>query len=125
MNERDEKILALYHQGKMIKDIAAAVGMAPNSMPAILRRLGIERPTKPQKRWRGKPDQKQKIRELWDQGLHAIEIAERLSIERGTVDGILSALKIRDPSQHRIQYSTAAGGGSGRHGFRGNMARRT
>lgn len=125
MDDRDTKILRLYGEGKMMKEIATAVGMAPNSIVSVLRRLGVERPTKPQKRWRGREDDTDQVHALWDQGLCATQIAERLGCKRGHVDDVLLRLGVRAGEAPRHRYDSAAVGGSGRSGFRGNMARRT
>lgn len=123
--DRDTEVLRLYRDGKMMKEIAAAVGMAPNSIVGILRRLGIERPSKPQKRWRGKEDDTDQIAALWDQGLCLTQIAERLSCRVSHVNSVLIALKVRAGQSPRHRYDASAPGGSGRKGFAGNMARKT
>ncbi len=123
MTDRDTKILELYQSGLLIKAIAAEVGMAPNSIGSILKRLGVTRPTKPQKRWRGRPDDENIICELWKQGLCVSQISERLGTSFPVINRILSAKKIRTgPPRHR--YDSAVGGGSGKDGFAGNMARK-
>lgn len=104
VTERDQTILTLYGQGAMMKDIAAAVGMAANSIVSVLRRHGIDRPNKPQKRWRGKPEIKDSVAKLWAEGLCASQIAERLQEGRVTVDKCLSDLGIRDCDHPRHRY---------------------
>ena len=124
MSERDATILKLYQSGLLIKDIAREVGMAPNSLVGILRRLGVERPAKPQRRWRNAPDLTKEIAELWGLGLCASQIKERLSCSQSVVDNTLTKLKVRTSSP-RVRYDSAAGGGSGRSGFAAAMARKT
>ena len=124
-SERDAEILRLYHEGKMVKEIARAVGMAPNSMVGILRRLGIERPSKPQRLWHDRPDLTEEIGALWKAGLCATQIRERLSTTQGIVDAALLKLGLRSKNAPRHRYDGGAVGGSGRSGFAGSMARRT
>lgn len=125
VTDRDAKILDLYREGKMMKEIAAEVGMAANSIVSVLRRLGIERPTKPQKRWRDRPDDIDDVKALWNEGLCASQIAERLGRSQNTVQTILTSLKIRDAQHPRHRYDSATPGGSGRSGFAASMARKT
>ncbi len=108
-----------------MKEIASAVGMAPNSIVHVLRRHGIERPTKPQKRWRDRPDDTAKIHALWNEGLCASQIAERIGMSLQVVGGVLDAAKLRSREHPRQRYDQSATGGSGRSGFAGNMARKT
>jgi len=72
----DEKMLRLYAAGVKIKDIAGEIGLAANTVGQRLKRLGVERPTKPQKRWYEFDDAT--AVELWDHGLSTSAIAERL-----------------------------------------------
>lgn len=120
--ERDQAILQLYGEGVLIKDIAVLVGMAANSVGMVLRRLGVERPAKPQKRWFGKEDPTQRIIALWKEGLCASQIAERIGESRGVVGGVLMRSGIRK-GQIRHRYDGI--GGIGRHGRgdRGAFAR--
>ena len=115
----------MYAEGKMIKEIAAGVGMAANSIVSVLRRHGIERPTKPQKKWRGNGDLCHDVRGLWDLGLSASQIAERLNRPLTSVGSALSAAGIRDSEHPRHRYDSATPGGAGRSGFRGAVVRRT
>lgn len=123
--ERDSKILALYRDGKMMKEISAAVGMAPNSIVGVLRKLGVERPTKPQKRWRDREDQTAQILALWNDGLCCSQISERLNLNQKLVDNALTKAKVRAGKSSRYRYDQAAVGGTGRSGFAAAMARKT
>jgi hypothetical protein len=123
--ERDAKILRLYNEGRKVEDIAVAVDMASNSVGRILRGLGIKRPSKPQKRWGGREDKTKKIVALWDQGLCASQIAERLAETMPTVNYALRKSGIRRRQQPRHRYDSATPGGSGRSGFAASMARKT
>ena len=121
---RKAAILALYNGGALVKDIAVSVGLSAQFVGALLKRYGVDRPTKPQKRPLGKPDPREKILLLWAKGLSAEHISERLQVRRRTVDYILSAEKVRAGKPRRISYADV-GGGSGRSGFAANQARRT
>lgn len=122
---RDAEILRLYHDGALLKDIAKAVGVAPNTISVILPRLGIARPTKLQKRWRDRPDETSKILALWESGLCVSQIAERIGGNWHSVENVIKRLKCRKPGTIRHRYDNAAVGGSGRDGFAANMARKT
>lgn len=117
MTERDQTILQLYHAGTKLKDIAGKVGMAPNSIGQVLKRLGVERPSKPQKRWLGRDDQSENIIKLWQQGLCVTQIAERLQEGRMTVEHVLTKAGIRNSENPRHRYDGIGGGiGRGRGG---------
>lgn len=105
---RDAKIISLYGKGLLIKAIAAKVGMAPNSIGIILKRHGIERPTKPQKRWHGKQDITSDVQKLWNEGLCASQIAERLNDTRSAVDTVLGQLNVRSTATPRHRYDGVA-----------------
>lgn len=121
---RDQKILRLYGEGLLLKNIATQVGLSSHYIGVILRKHGIERPPKPQRRPGGGADPTPKVIELWGQGLCATQIAERLSITRRVVDLILRVAKVRAGKSPRHRYDSATPGGSGRSGFVGNMVRR-
>lgn len=74
---------------------------------------------------RDHPDQSDKIAALWDKGLCASQIAERLNVSRETIDLTLRAKGLTSASVRRTRYDGAGLGGSGRSGFAANMARRT
>ena len=65
---------------------------------------------------------KAKAIELWGLGLAQSQIAERLGVSRSAVGDYLSDIL---KTGHRVAYADCSGGGSGRSGFAGNMARRT
>ena len=125
MTERDSKILALYSEGRLIKDIAIAAGLAPNTIGNILRRNGVERPTKPQKMPRGAEKIDDRAVALWRQGLCVTQIAERMACSVAKVANILSSRHLLDKSARRNRYDGAAVGGSGRSGFAASFAKRT
>ena len=108
-----------------MKDIAVRVGMAANSIVVVLRRNGIDRPAKPQTRWRGAPDRSVDIIALWEKGLCVTQIAERIGVSKYTVDNAIRASGVRKGKPARFRYDSAVGGGSGASGFAGSMARRT
>jgi transposase-like protein len=126
MSDSEAKIVELYRAGWLIKNIAAEVGLAPNTTGQILKRLGFERPGKPQRLPGGRPDCSEQIKLLWEEGLCASQIKERLNVTRGIVDNTLTKLGVRVVDHPRHRYDgTGATGGSGRGGFAANMARRT
>lgn len=87
MTEREQTILRLYGEGKMIIEIAAEVGLAPNYTGQILKRLGVNRPSKPQKKV--KPVDHQGIIKCWDEGLSTSAIAERYGLNQRTIGAAL------------------------------------
>lgn len=126
MSERDQRILEMFNAGRMLKEIGPIVGLAPHSVGKILARLGVPRPTKPQRRWAGKPNRDEEIKALWSHGLCATQICERLSETRRCVDAAIRRLGLADRASPRQRYDgTGAVGGSGRSGFAANAARRT
>lgn len=89
LQDRNEKIITLYESGMLIKDIAKEVGMAPNSVGVILKRLGVDRPSKPQKKL--VEIDGDKVKTLYESGLSTSAIAERLSVtERMIADNLRS-----------------------------------
>jgi transposase len=99
---RDEQIIALYAGGMLIKHIAAQVGMAPNSVGQVLKRLGVERPSKPQKKVKSyNPDD---AVAMWDAGWSTSAIAERMRISQRRVAGILREAGRDIASARRHRY---------------------
>ena len=73
-NQRNKKIAELYLNGTKIKDIAAQLRIHKNTVMKALNSEGL---------WESKSSKK--IRELIDQGLSTIEIAEKLHYDEKTV----------------------------------------
>lgn len=107
MTERDAKILEMYQAGELIKSIAASVGMAPNSVGQVLKRLGVERPGKPQKRI--KQYDENLVIQLWDGGLSTSAIAERVKLSRVTVVGLLRLAGREVDAARRVRYDGEGG----------------
>lgn len=105
--DRDATILALYRQGLLLKVIAERVGMAPNSIGQVLKRHGIERPGKPQKK-RTHIDADSVV-SCWDAGRSTAAIAERFGVNRHHVIGILNAAGRNPRAAHRHRYDGAGG----------------
>lgn len=87
--ERNQEIVRRYHAGELLKDIAKSVGLRPHSVGQILKRLGIERPAKPQRK-RKAVDETIAV-QLWDRGLSVSAIAERFAVSQRFVADILKA----------------------------------
>lgn len=123
--QRDAEIVRMAAEGMLMKDIAVALGITPNYPGAILKRMGVERPSKPQRRPRDAVDPGA-IAKLWRSGLAVSAIAEALRMPTATVHRVLLKTGARSKgSAMRTRYDVGADGGSGRSGFAGNMARRT
>lgn len=128
IESRNARIRKLFDGGMLLKQIAVEVGMAPNSVGQILKRLGVERPSKPQKRWAGRESDDDKIKLLWSEGLCASQIAERIGVSRNAVSISLRALGLADKSAPRHRYDGIGGIGGGTRrssGRAANYARRT
>ena len=110
---RNALILKRYEEGLLIKDIAADVGMASNSIVGILRKMGVERPTKAQKRWGGGKDYTTAILDLWAKGLCASQIVERLQCGTAHVNTVLRTSGVRQGQAPRHRYDGI--GGIARH----------
>ena len=123
MTDRDQNILRRYQAGAKIKDIAAEVGMAANSVGQVLKRLGVERPSKPQKRWQGRDDQTEQIIALWKHGLCVGQIAERTRNSEEVVGRILSEAGLRSMANPRHRYDGIGGIGRGRSNGRQALQR--
>ena len=67
-------------------------------------------------------ERKAKAVELWGLGLAQSQIAERLGVSPKSVSDYLADIP---KTGYRVAYADCGGGGSGRSGFAGNMARRT
>lgn len=117
MTDRDARIAELYRSGMKIKDIAAEVAMAPNSVGVIIKRLGFERPSKPQKAWREYDDAA--IIAMWDAGCATGTIADRYQTNLQTIRRILKQHGIDIATARRTRFESEAGavykgGGLGR-----------
>lgn len=123
-DERYARIRQLYECGMLLKHIAADVGMAPNSVGVVLKKLGVERPSKPQKTL--KHIDPMSIKGAWDNGLAVSAIAERYSISDASVRSILKTNGIDVgslPPRRRFDGEAGHGGRSGNAFAR--IARRT
>ena len=109
---KDDEIKRLYGEGKLIKEIAGLVGLAPNSVGQALRRMGFERPGKPQPK-RHNIDERDVCR-LWDHGLSTSAIAERMRISQKYVGAILVKRGYDIASAHRMRSDYVAGSASRR-----------
>lgn len=107
MNSRDEKIMKLYGDGMLIKRIAVEVGMAANSVGQVLKRLGVERPSKPQKK--NNPVDDAKVVALWDDGLSVSAISERVGAGPAVVRSVLNAAGKDIKGARRVRYDGRAG----------------
>lgn len=124
-HERDRKICKLYGQGLLLKDIAERVGINPSSVGQALKRLGHERPTKPQKSVKlpSKSDLEPKIVEFWNHGLCCSQIAERLNASPSYIGSMLSKLGLLDPKNPRQRYDGIGGIGKPTRADKGAFAR--
>lgn len=125
---RNERILQLYRSGMLLKEIASEVDLKPHTVGGILKKLGVERPSKPQKRWNGRPDTSEKIADLWEHGLCASQIAERIGMSQCSVSQELTRMGLTSAKTPRHRYDGIGGiGGRGRadKGAFARMARRT
>ncbi len=99
MTDRDQAVLKLYQQGLMLKDIAPQVGLSANYVGVILKRLGVERPSKPQKSsFRASNGE---VVAGWEKGLSVSAIAERLGMSAANVSRILRDAGIKKTHRHR------------------------
>ena len=106
---RDEKIAELYRRGMLLKHIAEQVGMAPNSVGVILKKLGFERPSKPQRRVKAPADIDARAAELWGHGLNRGQIAERLGVNENLVSASLTKLGLTSTHAPRHRYDGIGG----------------
>lgn len=120
MGGRDDEIARLYASGKLIKEIATTVGMAPNSVGQALKRLGFSRPGKPQRKI--KDVDHDVICRLWDHGLSTAAIAERVQASRQHVASILVDRGYDIKAAHRQRFDGVAGSAS-RRGSGNSFAR--
>lgn len=123
--ERRARIARLYEGGMLIKDIAAEVGLAANTVGVIIKEMGYERPAKPQKRVKAVDDADQCAVLMWDQGYSTSAISERLRLCRASVRRALRDAG-RDIYSARRQRYDGVGGSARRSGNAfARIARRT
>jgi DNA-binding NarL/FixJ family response regulator len=122
-NPRDQRICELYEQGLLLKTIADRVGMAPNSIGTVLKKYGYERPAKPQKRVKLSDDAEELVAKLWNEGLCASQIAERLRVGQASVSIILTKLGLSSTNSPRHRYDGIGGIGSARREKSGALQR--
>lgn len=122
---KDDEIKRLYGEGKLIKEIAVLVGMAPNSVGQALKRMGFDRPGKPQRKKRDIDEQD--VCRLWSHGLSTSAIAERMRISQQSVGAILVKRGYDIASAHRRRFDSVEGSASrrGSGGAFARIARRT
>ena len=99
---KSERIAELYRAGMMLKDIAVAVNMAPNSVGCVLKRMGFDRPSKPQKKWYNIDERAVVAR--WNDGLSTSAIAERYAVSAALVVKTLVRNGINVKSANRRRY---------------------
>lgn len=107
MNPKHARIMELYGTGMLLKDIAADVGVAPNYVGVILKRLGVDRPSKPQKKRKSIDDAD--VVKLWDGGLSTSAIAERCGVPCPYVRSVLVRAGRDIKSVRRLRYDGRAG----------------
>lgn len=120
---RHRRICELYEQGLLLKTIAERVGMAPNSIGGVLKKYGYERPAKPQKRIKLPDDAEETVSSLWNDGLCASQIAERLGVGQGAVTAFLTKLGLTSRATRRHRYDGIGGIGSARREKSGALQR--
>lgn len=124
IEQRNARIRTLYDSGMLLKHIAAEVGIAPNYVGVILKKMGVERPSKPQKA--RKYVDATAVRKAWDDGLSVSAIAERYSVSDHLVRNALKAQGIDLASMPRRRRFDGEAGHGGRSGNAfARMARRT
>ncbi len=120
MRAVDAEILRLYGEGMLLKNIAARVGLKPHSVGQILKRLGVDRPSKPQKKI--VEIDETSVVEIWDRGWSVSAIAERFQVSDSTIRRIIiSSGRVLDG---RTRYD-GEGGSIHRGGAIQRIARRT
>lgn len=83
LSERDKAILAMVREGLSQTKIATAVGLRRSTVANIIADKA------PELQKMAKPSRRDDVLELWDDGLHPHEIAERLGVHRATVQAWL------------------------------------
>ena len=99
IDERNKLILTLYEQGVMLKDIAARVGVSPNHTGQLLKKMGVARPTKTQKKKRTVDDAA--IIAAYRGGLAISAVAERFGVGDACVKHVLRTNGVKMIGRHR------------------------
>ena len=121
MTERDAKMLELYRSGMRLIDIAPMLGISPQYVGARLKQLGVERPSKPQKKRHNVTGDE--ILDRWNDGLSVSAIMERYGISRQFVVKELHSSGVDLSSSRRHRYD-GEGGTARRGGALARIARR-
>ena len=126
---RKDQVIELGRQCKSQLDIALDLGMSPPTVGRILREAGIHNKTN---RPTGKgyydtngADTLEKAKKLWDLGLSAGQIAERMGRPISSITGILSKAGVTSREKPRRTYASSVGGGAGSRNLAASFGRRS